>query len=72
MAVKLARAAVSIGNHVREFSLAAEEVQTLAVTLVAKQGEVKGRADVRFILERADGSVTVIEESRFLAPVDAP
>ena len=65
-------AAVSIGNHVREFSLAPEEVQTLAVTLVAKQGEVKGRADVRFVLERADGSVTVIEESRFLAPVDLP
>ena len=65
-------AAVSIGNHVREFSLAAEEVQTLAVTLVAKQGKVKGRADVRFVLESADGSVTVIEESRFLAPVDLP
>ena len=65
-------AAVSIENHVREFSLAAQEVQTQAITLVAKQGKVKGRADVRFVLERADGSVTVIEENRFLAPMDLP
>jgi len=43
-------------------------VQTVPITLMAKPGEVKGVAEVKFILEQTDGKAKVIEESRFIAP----
>ena len=55
-----------------EISLTSEEEQTLAITLVADEGKVKGVADVKFIVEQTDGDVKEIEESRFIAPVESP
>lgn len=59
---------IHIGDAVKEISLASEEVQTLPITLIAKQGNVKGIAEVKFILQQTDGKAKVIEESRFIAP----
>ena len=59
---------IHIGDAVKEISLAPEEVQTLPITLIAKHGDVKGIAEVKFILQQTDGKAKVVEESRFIAP----
>jgi polyferredoxin len=61
-------AKIRIGDAIGEISLASEEVQTLPITLVAEKEDVKGVADLKFILEQSDGTVKVIEESRFIGP----
>ncbi len=63
---------ISIQNPVDSISLSSEEVQTLAITLVAEKGKITGVADIKFIIEQTDGSVKEIEESRFIAPVESP
>jgi polyferredoxin len=66
------QAKIKMEDSEDEISLTSEEVQTLAITLVAEKNEVKGVAEVKFIIEQTDGSVKEIEESRFIAPVDSP
>lgn len=64
--------AVQIANEQTLFSLAAEEIQSLPITLIAKPGSVSGRADINFVIERQEDDIKVVEESRFLAPSDSP
>jgi polyferredoxin len=48
---------------------AAEEVLTVPVTLIAAQGAVRGRADVRFVVRDTGSSLQQSETSRFFGPV---
>jgi cytochrome c oxidase accessory protein FixG len=51
-----------------EVSLAAGEVRTVPITVHAPAGSVKGRRDLDLVIRSTDGTVEVIEESRFFGP----
>ncbi|HEX5755197.1 MAG TPA: FixG Ig-like domain-containing protein, partial [Arenimonas sp.] len=49
---------------------AAEEVLTLPLTVRAAAGSAKGRVDLQFVVENEDGSLRVVEDSRFFGPFE--
>ena len=52
-----------------DLSAAAEQVLSVPVTLIAPAGTVKGKADIRFVLDSEDGKLHTVEETRFFGPL---
>ena len=53
---------ISIQNPVDSISLSPEEVQTLAITLLAEKGKITGVADIKIIIEQTHGYPYFLQE----------